>query len=176
MFAAAAPAASLANDTPPTSIFTPCDAAHGCVTVARDHACRYTMLSIAAQNVWSIVILIASLALLRQVKSSGKGVLSCNFRGKPYTAAANMVCSLHWHLLRRVFLSNRRICSGSCANFKRIFCEILLIVRQGLLSQNYETTVFVSYISALKKCNNLRRLYHGCAWVMWATAGVCVYP
>jgi hypothetical protein len=36
------------------------------------------MFSIAAQNVWSIVILIASLALLRQVKSSGKGVLSCN--------------------------------------------------------------------------------------------------
>jgi hypothetical protein len=69
------------------------------------------MCSIAAQNIWAIIIMVASTSLLKQVS----GTEGCP--GSFYSSrnqAARMVCAFHWQVFRWLVVPNGRFGTGSC--------------------------------------------------------------
>jgi len=74
---AAAPIATLAAAAPPTQIFSP-----------------YTLCSIGAQNAWAVVIMLASLALLKRQS----WYACCVWGGGGGVLMHWQVCAVHWQV------------------------------------------------------------------------------
>jgi hypothetical protein len=117
---AAAPSASLTRHTPPTSIFTAYFfPPFHCFQSHRHLQPRYTLCSMALPNLWAIVIMFVSSSLLQRQSffSPFSGTYS-DGSSFPIDASAQVRC-LHQPRARAVWS----------------------MLPQGLLSQNYETTV-----------------------------------
>lgn len=82
---------------------------------------RYTMCSVAAQNMWAIIIMIASTSLLKQVLETE----GCHWNFySSRNQIARMVCAFHWKIFGWFVVPNGRFSTGSCT--PSILAKILL--------------------------------------------------
>ena len=126
------------------------------------------MCSIAAQNMWAIIIMIASTSLLKQVlETEGWNWSFHSSRNQ----TARMVCAFHWKIFGWFVVPNGR--------FSRHSGQIFATTTAWYWSRAccHRTTrppCTEIYLYQNTQYYNVRRYYHGCAWVMWATAAVYV--